>query len=78
MHIVACIPGAAVQPFEAIEAVIYPLVGAFGGAISAEHGIGLVKKRYLGFSRSPQELALMRTIKQAIDPKGTLNPGKVV
>lgn len=78
MHIVACIPGAAVQPFEAIEAVIYQLVGAFGGAISAEHGIGLVKKRYLGFSRSPQELALMHTIKQAIDPKGTLNPGKVV
>ena len=78
MHIVACVPGAAIQPFGAIDAVVYRLVGEFGGAISAEHGIGLIKKPYLGFSRNPQELALMRTLKRAIDPKGTLNPGKVI
>ncbi len=78
MHVVACVPGAVVQPFEEIDAVVYRLVGAFGGAISAEHGIGLIKKPFLRFSRKPEELALMRTIKQAIDPKGTLNPGKVI
>jgi FAD/FMN-containing dehydrogenase len=78
MHIVACSPGAAVQPFDAIDAVVYRLVGEFGGAISAEHGIGLKKKPFLCLSRNPRELALMRTIKHAVDPKGTLNPGKVV
>jgi FAD/FMN-containing dehydrogenase len=78
MHIVACAPGAAAQPFDEIEAVVYRLVGEFGGTISAEHGIGLVKKPYLGLTRNPRELALMRTIKRALDPKGTLNPGKVI
>jgi FAD/FMN-containing dehydrogenase len=78
MHIVACVPGAAIQPLDEIDAIVYPLVGKFGGAISAEHGIGLIKKPFLGFSRNSEELALMRTIKHAIDPKGILNPGKVI
>ena len=50
---------------------------AHGGSISAEHGIGLLKKSYLGHTRSPQELALMRRLKAAMDPQGILNPGKV-
>ena len=49
----------------------------FDGTISAEHGIGLLKKSYLGHTRSPQELALMRRLKAAMDPQGILNPGKV-
>jgi FAD/FMN-containing dehydrogenase len=49
-----------------------------GGSISAEHGIGLEKKHWLPVSRSPAEIALMRTLKQALDPKGILNPGRVV
>ncbi|SFS05399.1 FAD/FMN-containing dehydrogenase [Dyella sp. OK004] len=48
-----------------------------GGSISAEHGIGLVKKPYLGSTRSEAEIALMRGVKQVFDPKGLLNPGKV-
>ncbi len=78
MHIIACAPGAAIQPFEEIDAVVYGLVGKYGGTISAEHGIGLTKKPFLGFSRNPEELALMRTIKHALDPTGALNPGKVL
>ena len=48
------------------------------GSISAEHGIGLLKKPYLGYSRSPDEMVLMRSIKRAIDPNGIMNPGKVI
>lgn len=48
-----------------------------GGSISAEHGIGLVKRAYLGSTRSEAEIALMRGVKQVFDPKGLLNPGKL-
>ena len=52
-------------------------VGEVGGSISAEHGIGMLKRAYLGQSRNTAELALMRTLKQALDPKNILNPGRV-
>jgi FAD/FMN-containing dehydrogenase len=48
-----------------------------GGSISAEHGIGLVKRAYLGSTRSEGEIALMRGVKQVFDPNGLLNPGKL-
>jgi FAD/FMN-containing dehydrogenase len=48
-----------------------------GGSISAEHGIGLVKRAYLGSTRGEAEIALMRGVKQVFDPKGLLNPGKL-
>jgi FAD/FMN-containing dehydrogenase len=56
---------------------IYKAVSALGGSISAEHGIGMDRLPYIGMTRTPEELDLMRTIKRAIDPKGILNPGKV-
>ncbi|NEL40727.1 MAG: FAD-binding oxidoreductase, partial [Xanthomonas perforans] len=49
----------------------------FGGSISAEHGIGLVKKAYLWSTRSAEEIALMRGIKHVLDPHLLLNPGKL-
>jgi FAD/FMN-containing dehydrogenase len=61
-----------------MDEVIYGLVREFGGTVSAEHGIGTVKKRWLGHARSPEEIALMKTLKAALDPAGLLNPGKVV
>ena len=53
-----------------------PLAG-IGGSVSAEHGVGLDKKAWLSISRTPDEVALMRTLKQALDPRGILNPGKI-
>ena len=59
------------------EEIVYETVREWKGSISAEHGIGTLKKPYLGFSRSPEELELMRTLKAALDPRGILNPGKI-
>lgn len=62
---------------EAVEAELYRVVGEFKGSVSAEHGIGLHKKPFLALSRTPQELAVMRAIKAALDPLNLMNPGKV-
>lgn len=61
-----------------IEGVVYRGLEAFRGSVSAEHGIGLEKKPWLSISRSPEEIALMRVLKQALDPHGLLNRGKVI
>jgi FAD/FMN-containing dehydrogenase len=60
-----------------LEVVIYAPLGEAGGSISAEHGIGLEKRAHLGRSRSEAERALMRRLKDALDPNGVLNPGKI-
>ncbi len=60
-----------------VESSVYEPLRAIGGSVSAEHGVGLEKKPYLGISRSSVEIDLMRTLKKALDPKGILNPGKI-
>ena len=55
---------------------MFSLVQQYGGSVSAEHGVGLLKKPYLNYSRDPQEIEYMRLIKKAFDPNGVLNPGK--
>jgi FAD/FMN-containing dehydrogenase len=57
---------------------VYDLVSDLGGSFSAEHGVGVLKKAYLQEYRSSEELELMRTLKRALDPQNTLNPGKVI
>lgn len=57
---------------------MFALVKAHRGSISAEHGIGLLKKDYLGYTRAPEELAIMRAVKRALDPQGLMNPGKIL
>ncbi len=59
---------------EAVTADVFTLVAAMHGSISAEHGIGSAKRRYLHLVRSPAEIAVYRAIKTAFDPTGILNP----
>jgi FAD/FMN-containing dehydrogenase len=61
----------------AADQTIFDLLRRYKGSISAEHGIGLLKKEALPYSRSPAELAIFRAVKRALDPKGILNPGKI-
>jgi FAD/FMN-containing dehydrogenase len=62
---------------DAVDAIVYNHVRRHKGAVSAEHGIGRLKRAYLGHSRSPEEIALMRAIKAALDPNGILNPERI-
>jgi FAD/FMN-containing dehydrogenase len=61
-----------------VNAVVYEAVARFSGSISAEHGIGLLKRDTNAALKSPVELALMQTIKRALDPLGLMNPGRVL
>ena len=63
---------------EAIGEAVYGCVREFRGSISAEHGIGQLKRDLLARHKDPAALATMRSIKQALDPRGILNPGKVL
>jgi FAD/FMN-containing dehydrogenase len=63
---------------EAVEEAVLRAVVAHGGSISAEHGIGTAKARYLHLCRSPAEIAAFRAIKRALDPAAILNPGVLV
>ena len=54
------------------------MIGEYAGAITAEHGVGVIKRDFLDQSRTAEEIALMKTIKLAVDPKGILNPGRVI
>jgi len=56
---------------------MYGLVESFAGSISAEHGVGLLKRAHLHHTKSPGEIALMREIKKSVDPSGIMNPGKI-
>ena len=71
-------PQAFMAEGQAISRAIYQLVQDMGGSISAEHGIGVLKRPWLREFGDPLELELMRTLKNALDPSNTLNPGKVI
>lgn len=74
LHVEVIGPGA---DDERADAVVLQCVADRGGSISAEHGVGRAKAAYLHLSRTPAELALMRSVKDAIDPHGLFNPGAV-
>jgi FAD/FMN-containing dehydrogenase len=77
LHVIVGVGASDRETRHAVEEVVYGPLAPIGGSISAEHGIGLQKREFLPLSRSPAEIALMRTLKQALDPKGILNPGKI-
>jgi FAD/FMN-containing dehydrogenase len=67
-----------VEHEHAVNTLVYDALAPFGGSISAEHGIGALKRDELAQRKSPVALALMRSIKSALDPRGLLNPGRVL
>ena len=58
--------------------VVYGIVRRLGGSISAEHGVGTLKRDELPHYKSALEMELMRTVKRSLDPRGIMNPGKVL
>ena len=78
IHVSATVGSLSPDAVHGVESIVYGALGERGGVISAEHGIGLEKRDYLSHSRSPEEIALMRTVKHALDPKNILNPGKIL
>ncbi|WP_207479976.1 FAD-binding oxidoreductase [Arenibaculum pallidiluteum] len=62
----------------AADEAVYGPLAALGGSVSAEHGIGITKRKALGLSRTAAEIAVMRAVKATLDPRGILNPGKVL
>lgn len=77
LHVVAWMPGANPQPLSEASRIVYGIIGEMNGTVSAEHGIGTLKKPYLPLSRSDDEIELMRKIKAAMDLNGVLNPTKI-
>jgi glycolate oxidase subunit GlcD len=66
------------QQCHQVSRLVFEIVQQCGGSISAEHGVGLLKKDYLGYTRSPAEIQLMKAIRRVFDPNGVLNPGKML
>jgi len=62
---------------ESVNKWVFEIVQRYQGSVSAEHGVGLVKKKYLEYTRSGAEIQLMRGIKAVFDPNGVMNPGKI-
>ena len=77
IHLVLTVGSYDPSEVHAVEAIVYEALGRRQGVISAEHGIGLDKRAYLKHSRSEDEITLMKTLKQVLDPKNILNPGKI-
>ena len=77
LHLVVSVGQGGPETRAKVEHCVYEPLGEVSGSVSAEHGVGLEKKPYLGISRSETEIGLMRTLKKALDPKGILNPGKI-
>ncbi len=78
IHISVSHPRHDAQMSKAIQIMVYDIVAALAGSVSAEHGIGMLKRDYLHKSRSAAEIALMQRIKQALDPQNLLNPGRIL
>jgi len=64
--------------WDEVNALVHSIVAKLGGSVSAEHGIGVMKRELLPKVKDPVELDLMRQLKRTFDPNGILNPGKVL
>jgi len=78
LHAIVSVGETSPQIRKAIDTAVFDAVRDVGGSIAAEHGIGQSRAPFLTWTRSPEELQLMRSLKAALDPKNILNPGKLL
>lgn len=78
IHFIVGKKNGSIELIEKINKIVYSPLKSLGGSVSAEHGIGLHKKDYLSLCRTEEEIALMQTLKKALDSKNILNRGKVI
>lgn len=71
-------PNSYLAHWDEIQQIVHDIVHEYGGSFSAEHGVGTMKRSYLERYKSATELDLMRELKKSLDPKGILNPGKLL
>ncbi len=71
-------PPALLAERAAVNRIVYEVIAGLGGSISAEHGLGQLKREEIRAHKDPLEMELMQRIKQALDPRGLMNPGKVL
>ena len=64
--------------WDEVNKVVFAVVKKYGGSISAEHGVGVMKRDILADYKDPVAIELMRSLKKTLDPNGILNPGKVL
>jgi D-2-hydroxyglutarate dehydrogenase len=78
LHLNVACPEFTQEIYQRIEPFVYEYTSELRGSISAEHGIGFLKPKYLKYSKQPEALALMQQVKQMMDPNGILNPYKTL
>lgn len=78
LHLNISVPERSERVTKLVEPFVYEWTGKKAGSVSAEHGIGQMKKKYLNLSKSKSMIGTMQGLKRHFDPKGILNPGKVV
>ena len=78
LHVVVGVGSGDLATRRRVEEIVYGPLRTRAGSVSAEHGIGTEKRKYLSWSRTEAEVEVMRALKQTLDPRGILNPGKVL
>jgi len=77
LHLMIAVGDGSDETHHSIEEIVFRGIRDRNGSVSAEHGIGFDKTQWLSYTRSADEISLMKNIKQVFDPKGILNPGKI-
>lgn len=78
LHLNVCCDEFTQEIYQRIEPFIYEYTSKLKGSVSAEHGIGFLKPKYLNYTKSPEAINMMKELKDLMDPNGILNPYKVL